>query len=243
MQEKRYLKIIKLNTVISTNDYAWELGQRGEREITIVWAREQTKGKGRRNRRWYSPKDKGIYVSFLLQPGDTKGIAFLSLLTAYAVIKALADTAPIKIKWPNDLILEGKKVGGILLKTQSRGKKITFIVVGLGLNVHTLKEELPSGATSLFIATQRQYPLKHIFDKIVGEFISLYQLFNQGDTTGMIKGISTYMDTLNKKVKVLMNKEWIEGIALSFDEQGALLLKQKDNRMQRVLPQEIIHLR
>ena len=84
--------------------------------------------------------------------------------------------------------------------------------------------------------------MKRIFDKIVGEFLLLYQLFNWGDTAGIIKEISKHMDTLNKKVKVLMNKKWIEGVALSFDEQGALFLKH-NNRIQRVFPQEIIHMR
>lgn len=242
-KQKRCLKIIKLDTVTSTNDYARELGEKGEREITIVSAREQTMGEGRRKRKWYSPKDKGIYMSFLLRPLNVKEITFLPLLAAYAVVKALTSYADIKIKWPNDLILDGKKVGGILLKIQTTGNKDAFVVVGLGLNVNTSKQELPPQATSLFCTTQRQYQLQHIFDKIVGEFLLWYQVFNKGATKDIIKKISKHMDTLNKKVKVLMNKKWIEGIAFSFDEQGALFLKQKDNYIKRVFPEEIIHLR
>ena len=107
----KHLKIIHLKTVTSTNDYAYQLAEKGEKEITVVLADKQTKGRGRLKKKWHSPINKGIYASFILRPKNTKKIPLLSLIAALAVLKALKGILPLKIEWPNDLMAGDKKIG------------------------------------------------------------------------------------------------------------------------------------
>lgn len=148
-------KIIWLEEVDSTNNYARKLIENGEEEGALVLARKQTQGRGREGRNWISPEG-GLYMSLVLKPPlPVKELSLMTLLTAVAVLEAIEDLTLLKcqVKWPNDLLLEGKKVCGILTESKVMGEAVEYVVVGIGINVNSsiegLNADLPYPATSL----------------------------------------------------------------------------------------------
>src|SRR3989338_5397995 len=142
-------KIFSREAISSTMDEAFELGVKGTEEGTLVCAESQTKGRGRMGRSWVSPKGKGIYMSVILRPQlSPNEIPKLTLLTAVAVAEAIYKIAGLKvaIKWPNDILVGTKKLGGILTEMSAEIDRIKFVVVGIGMNVNTTASQLPPEA-------------------------------------------------------------------------------------------------
>ena len=238
-----YLKIIHLATVTSTNDYARQLGQSGVKEITVVLADHQSEGRGRLDRSWCSPAAKGIYVSFILRPKNIEKISVLSFVLAAAVVAALRDITPVTIKWPNDLMVDDKKIGGLLVEAESSSTNFEFIIAGLGLNINGNSDELPPEATSLYLKTKKEYNLGDIFNIIVTEFIARYRLFNSDNLKVILEEIKTNTRTLKKPVKILIKDNWIEGFAFDLADDGALIVQDKNGDLRKIRSSEIIHLR
>jgi BirA family biotin operon repressor/biotin-[acetyl-CoA-carboxylase] ligase len=171
-----YLKIITLDSVTSTNDYAWKEVASGAKEITVVRADTQTKGRGRRGRGWTSGPG-GLYASFILTP--EKPIAdlyFLPLVMAMAAAKILGRYVDVRLKWPNDILCGNKKIAGILVETK-RFKGVGFVVAGIGININTVARDLPDTATSLYIAVGKEYNITEIFRGLLTEEIKVYKKF------------------------------------------------------------------
>lgn len=243
-EQTPYIKIIKLKQVTSTNDYLLKLANKGEREITVILAETQTKGRGRRRRKWISPKGKGLYVSFLFRPDmEFEKIHLLSLMTALAAVKALKKTADLRIKWPNDILLNNKKIGGILAETTSKRTKPRFVIVGLGLNIAGKKNQLPKDATSLFVEKKPLPAMEKIFKSILKEVIILYSRFKQGRFTQIASEASIYLDTLGKKVTLRLAKNEISAVARKIDSYGALIVDENSGRTFKVVTPELIRLR
>jgi BirA family biotin operon repressor/biotin-[acetyl-CoA-carboxylase] ligase len=178
---RNFLKIIELDELASTNDCAFSLAQEGQAEVTVIRARAQTRGRGRRQKRWVSPKDKGIYASFILRPlNPLSDVLFMPLFFAFAVTKALAGILPAYVKWPNDIMVKEKKIGGILAEARVSSERADFVILGIGLNVNSTRDQVPRGATSLYLATRRKHDIKDIFRRVVKEFLSLYPEFRRG---------------------------------------------------------------
>src|SRR3989338_9192858 len=151
-------KIIHYDSISSTMDEAFRLGSEGTPEGTVVVSETQTKGRGRLGRSWMSPKGKGIYCSLILRPDFAPNeVARLTLLCAVALSEAIKDVCGITayIKWPNDLLVNYKKVAGILTELSAETDRVKFVVIGIGLNVNTLKSHLPEGSTSLYLIVRR----------------------------------------------------------------------------------------
>ena len=144
----------------STNDVAREQARRGGKAGFVVAASRQTKGRGRLGRNWESPSDRGLYVSILLRPdlavADAGRLTILSSVAAVDAVEAISGLRP-QIKWPNDLVVNGRKLAGLLIETEPEGARVAFAVVGLGINVRQSAEdfspEVRGLATSLFLAT------------------------------------------------------------------------------------------
>jgi BirA family transcriptional regulator, biotin operon repressor / biotin---[acetyl-CoA-carboxylase] ligase len=154
--------IYHFETTASTSDTAKSLGTRGAAEGALVVAETQTAGRGRLGRHWVSPPGTGIYASLLLRPPlPPNELPQITLSTAVAMVRALTRAVGITpgIKWPNDLILKGKKLGGILTEMETESDQIRYLVVGLGLNVNTpdFPPELADTATSLFLEEGRSF--------------------------------------------------------------------------------------
>jgi BirA family biotin operon repressor/biotin-[acetyl-CoA-carboxylase] ligase len=204
-----YIKIIKLDTVDSTNNYASRIALLNAKEITVVYANSQSCGKGRMGRTWMSVAGKGIYVSFVLRPqNNLREINYLPLISALAAAKFLENVldvtqkehkknkdetkTKIKIKLPNDIIINDKKIAGILVEAKTTGKKPSFVIVGIGINVNSLKEELPERATSLLLETGQKYDTEKIFPKLIKEMVSVYADFKKGKINSLLKEVLTF---------------------------------------------------
>jgi len=240
----RFLKVIEKEQLDSTNNYALHLGEKGVPEILVVRAEEQTKGKGRRGRRWVSPRGKGLYVSFLLRPKvSTKHINSWTLGVALAVIRVISPVFDkVAIKWPNDIVAEGKKLGGILTEAKLSSSHPEFLVTGIGININNTKDELPPEGTSLYLLTGKKHSVKNIFKLLIREVIMVYRQFVSGRREEMLNIIKGNMETLGKIVKVEREKGVITAEAVDIDEEGALILKEGNKRI-RVVSSEITHLR
>jgi len=195
MKKNPKLEIFNFKTIGSTNDYAIKLARAGAKELTVVRADIQTKGKGRFEREWVSPKG-GIYFSLVLMPfnsGDKTLLLPLTFSKATALaLKKYVDANSvrgklssdnckisngIKVKMPNDVMVNGKKIGGVLIETGTDSKEKKFLVAGIGININTKKEQLPDCATSLYVETGKSYNMEKIFNKLLKEIIISYEKF------------------------------------------------------------------
>lgn len=224
-------KIIVLDTVTSTMDEAFRLGNGHCPEGTLVVAEAQSKGRGRRGRAWSSPKAKGLYFSFVLRPSlPLNQLAQLTLMSAVAVAEAIEDISDLKplIKWPNDILLEDRKVAGILTELRAESDQVQFVVVGIGLNVNTSAHQLTTGATSLKVASGQGFNRTQVFQAILRSLDKWYlRLYHHGFTRVMEEWKKREC-TLNKRVRLTDPHGIIEGEAIDLDEDGALLVRKNN---------------
>ena len=173
--------IIRFESVDSTNKSALLAAAEGAPEGSVFLAKAQTEGRGRRSNKWYSPPGRGLYFSVLLRPMmEVSKVNFLVLQSAVAVCTAIEDVAkvPAGIKWPNDIYLHGKKLGGILLETAISGETLQHAVVGIGINLdHTLEdhpEELRDKTISIKEVTGMEINGEKLMNRILSIFDDYY---------------------------------------------------------------------
>ncbi len=211
-------RIITLDTVDSTNAYAFRLAEKGEPEIIAVRALHQSQGRGRRDNVWISPKNVGIYASFLLQPTNALSeIVWLPLFFSYTVVHSLEPLVKATIKWPNDILINNKKVGGVLIEAKSTGQRTDFVIAGIGLNVNSRPDQLPTDATSLYMETKKTYEIDEMFEKILATIISIYNEFKKGNIEVLqTKALSTVKQkqAVNKLAKKYSKKNMEDLIIL-----------------------------
>jgi BirA family biotin operon repressor/biotin-[acetyl-CoA-carboxylase] ligase len=243
----RYLRgpIHHFPSVTSTNDLAKELGAQGAPEGTLVVAEGQTGGRGRLGRQWDSPPGWGLYVSLLLRPPlPPLEMPRITLTTAVAVARALKRTTGMApgIKWPNDLLLAGKKVGGILTEMETETDQIRYLVVGLGLNVNNpdFPEELRDTATSVAREAGRTFPRLAILQAWLEEFEPLYGRFLSREFADILAEWKRYAVTLGQAVTVRQGPVEIKGRALEVGPDGSLLLQTAAGEIVRVTSGELV---
>lgn len=231
-------------TLDSTNDEAKRLGAREAPEGTLVVAEGQTRGRGRLGRSWDSPPGAGLYVSLLLRPPLPPGdLPQLTLTTAVAVVRAVRTVAGVApgIKWPNDLLLQGKKLGGILTEMETESDRIRHLVVGLGLNVNNrfFAAELAATATSLALATGGTFSRVRLLQVWLEEFEELYRRFLAREFPVILEEWKQHAVTLGQMVTVRQGVQEIHGRALEVESDGALLLQTRTGEVVRVTSGEI----
>jgi BirA family transcriptional regulator, biotin operon repressor / biotin---[acetyl-CoA-carboxylase] ligase len=236
--------IYHFETTASTSDTAKTLGSRGVAEGALVVAETQTAGRGRLGRHWVSPPGTGIYASLLLRPPlPPQELPQITLSTAVAMVRALTRAVGITpgIKWPNDLILKGKKLGGILTEMETESDQIRYLVVGLGLNVNTpdFPPELADTATSLFLEEGRPFSRVLLLRVWLEEFEALYARFLAHGFPEILEEWKRHSVTLGKCVAVRQGQRHIEGLALEVADDGALLLETALGEVVRVTSGEI----
>ena len=220
--------VIYHETVRSTMDDAFQLGLQGACEGTIVCAESQTKGRGRLGRQWISPKHKGIYFSIILRPNlPPSEIAELTLLAAVAVCDAIRDISGlnIQIKWPNDILYKGKKLGGILTELNAELDRVKFALVGIGLNVNTGEHQLLETATSLRKETGQNYLRVDILKQILFVMEQCYQQMLREGSGPIIARWKELSLTLGRKIKVLEVNGVMEGEAIDLAKDGGLMIR------------------
>jgi BirA family transcriptional regulator, biotin operon repressor / biotin---[acetyl-CoA-carboxylase] ligase len=235
--------------VDSTNRVALELGHAGEPEGAVVLAEEQTAGRGRAGRTWQSDRAAGIYVTLLLRPKlppvQAPLLTMMAGLSAYAAIQAQTGLAP-DLKWPNDLLLRGKKMGGILTEMHAEPTQVRFVIVGIGLNVNQEKfpEELRNIATSLRIETGRQESRLELLVKLLREFENDYnRFFSEGPAgvTAKFEAVSSY--ARGKRVRVANGGASFAGVSAGLSAEGLLQVRRDDGQVMTVISGDVTEAR
>jgi len=225
----------------STNDWAKELAELDAPEGTVAIAETQTSGRGRLGRKWISPKG-GLWFSIIfrpkLKPHETVKLMFLACL---AVAETLRDLYGLKTetKWPNDVLVDGRKVCGILSEMKTVGEKMEYVIIGIGVNANLdvekeFPKELWETATSIQKALGRKISLEELFKALLEKMESLYQQFLKEGFMPILEKWKSYASFLGCEVEVRGDGERLEGTASNVDEDGALILKLKDGSTRRV---------
>lgn len=238
-------KIYYYDSIDSTNKMAKDIAHR-EEEGTVIVAEEQLEGRGRLGRTWESPKKKGIYFSIILKPrvSPTK-VAKLTLLGAAAVNLALDEIGiHSQIKWPNDIVINGKKVCGILTEMSSELNLINYVVIGIGINVNlgeeNISEDIKHKATSLKIESKNEVSRKNLLAAILNRFEELYVLFkDDGEIADAIEICRNNSAVIGKEVLVMDGNDEKVGKAIDINEDGELIVVFEDGKAESIFSGEI----
>ena len=224
----------------STNDIAKRRAQEGAKEGTVIVAEEQTAGRGRIRRSWLSPRG-SIALSIILYPP----LAYLSsliMVASLAVAGSIEQVTGLKaqIKWPNDVLVNGKKVCGILVESDVRGNKVDYAVIGIGVNANLKLSEFPQiapMATSLSQELGRNVSRREMIRSLLTEAERLYLALPAGDS--VFKQWRDNLVTLGKKVQVSSGEATYKGTAESVASDGSLLLRQPDGSLLKVVAGDV----
>ena len=217
--------------VDSTNRVALELGHAGEPEGAVVLAEEQTAGRGRAGHAWHSERATGIYATLLLRPHlapvQAPLLTMMAGLSAHAAIRAQTGLH-LDLKWPNDLVFRGKKVGGILTEMHAEPTQIRFVIVGIGLNVNQERfpAELSAIATSLRVETGKPQSRLELLVRLLREFEADYNRFLTEGGASVISrfcGLSSYAQGL--RVRVTNGNDSFSGVTTGLSPEGSLLVR------------------
>lgn len=238
------INIVHYETIDSTNTEARRYSKTGAESGLVVTARKQTAGKGRRGRSWKSPADENLYFSVLLRPTFTPEKApMLTLLMAYSVAKALQkEKIHTEIKWPNDLVLSKKKICGILTEMNLADGQVEDVIVGVGLNVNTVKfsKELEDKATSLSVEVGRKLECGELLGLILEEFDGQYQHFLEVlDLSFSQEEYNQMLINRNREVMVLEPGKEYQAEALGINERGELMVRKEDGSIENVFAGEV----
>ena len=231
----------------STNNQAKKLAMQGATDGTIVISEEQLGGRGRLSRMFFSPKYKGIWFSVILRPKFLPQEApKCTLLAAVAIAKAIDEATGIKvgIKWPNDILYNGKKLVGILTEMNAEMDCVNYIVIGMGINVNITSDEMPNDikeiATSLKQIAKKDISRLKLLTSILNNLEELYLAVQERGFAPIFDEWRKYSITLNQHIKVIgvNDSETFEGVAVDIDNDGALLVK-TNGQIKRVLAGDV----
>ena len=241
-------EIISYKKVSSTNDVAYELAEKGMAEGTCILAEEQTKGKGRHGRKWVSPQNVGIYLSCILRPNISPNeIPKFTLLAAVAVARAVRELTALDamIKWPNDVVVNNKKICGILTEMKGEQDRVSFIIIGIGVNVNTSMRDLPDTASSIkeelrrmgaSNALSRVELVKKILETLEKYY---YRMKKEGFRTIMEEWKNLTL-MLGSRIKVILQNRTLEGQAHDIDSDGALVVRLDSGMLERVSSGDVV---
>ena len=237
-------KIVHFDKVSSSNDEAKKLALQGAPDGTVIVAEEQTGGKGRLSRGWFSPKYKGIWFSMLLRPTFLPQEApKCTLMTAVALTRAIRKFGvDVGIKWPNDILYNGKKLDGTLTEMNAEMERIHYVIIGTGLNVNILPEDFPEELRDIGISLQsikgERLARVPLFAEILNAMDELYCEVLEHGFSKVLDEWRKYSVTLGREINVIGVKETYAGVAADIDEDGALLVDTPKGRT-RVLAGDV----
>lgn len=237
-------KMICLDTIDSTNNYAKKIAQEAE-DGTVVISDEQVGGRGRLGRNWSSPKGEGIWMSIILKPDipPTEG-SKMTQIAAAAVCQAIRATTglDVLIKWPNDIILNGKKVCGILTEMSGELNQVEYIIVGIGVNVNikAFPEEILEKATSLYLEKKQVLQRKELILSILQEFEKLFENYTAGEgLASTIEVCRKYSAMIGKEIRLIQGNREESVLALDITEDGILKIKRENGQEDLILSGEV----
>lgn len=237
--------VIYRSKVASTQDIAKSLASEGGEEGTMVIAEAQTKGRGRMGRTWVSNPG-GLYFSLILRPEIEPSEALkLPLIMGVGIAQAINNVTGLnpRLKWPNDIMVAGKKVGGILSEMSAETDRVQYVVVGVGLNLNSRKEdfsqELQDTAVSLMEAAGEYVSRVRLIQMILYELEELYEVYKTSGFESIRYRWKAFSNTIGRKVWVSSGTEQMEGEALDIDQDGALILRKPDGTDQRIVAGDV----
>jgi len=242
-------RIVHFFRTESTNTAALEQAAKGAAHGTVVVAEEQTAGRGRFGRSWYSEKSSGIYASVILRPPLAPAVApVLTLMAAVAAHQAISTTTglPADIRWPNDVLVDGKKVCGILTEMSAEVDRLHAVVLGIGINVNhrEMPSELKSIATSLRIEAGKTISRAQILVALLKELERKYHLLLDEGSAAIARrwaAASTFAE--GKRVRVLSGTGQFVATTVGLESNGALRVRREDGREELLVSGEVVEVK
>lgn len=236
--------ILYFDSIDSTNNYAKQIANHSPHG-TLIISDEQLAGRGRLGRGWSSPKGEGIWMSILLKPQipPTEG-AKMTQIAAAAVCLAIKEMTGLAtlIKWPNDIVLGGKKVCGILTEMAGELNEVSYLIVGIGINVNIKEfpEDLQEKATSLLLAKGTPIERKVLIAKTMDQFELLYQHYLENhNLSRTVEVCRSFSAVLGKNIQIIRGGESTTALAIDITEDGLLKVKQENGQEETLLSGEI----
>lgn len=225
---------INLKETDSTNEEAKRQAQKGVSDGFLVIAEKQTKGKGRLGHIWTHSNNSNLAFSIVLKPDlIPEDITSLTLIAGLSVCVALRKAGVVSyVKWPNDVIINGKKAVGILTEISCEIERVNYVVVGIGININEryFDDELSDKATSLFIETGKVFKKAEILNLVLNEFEkNYYKFIKTGNFNSFVEEYRTLCVNIGKEIKAVSKKETITGIVSDISEKGELVIKNPEN--------------
>ncbi len=224
-------KVRVYDVVTSTNDLLWELSDRGAEEGTAVFADGQTHGRGRLGRSWWSPTGKGIWMSVLLRPPTAEGaVPMTTIVGALATADAVRATTrlPALIRWPNDILVRGKKAAGVLVEARAAPNG-RILVLGIGIDVNASRSEMPQDiaklATSLSEEANEEINRLELAKSLLGELDRWYQIELEQDTETINQRWRSLSATLGSRIVLEQGRQRYEGTVFDVDVRFGLALR------------------
>lgn len=226
----------------STSDILDKLARDGVREGMVVFSESQTRGRGRLGRSWISPPGRGLWFSVLLRPHlRPQAATRLTVAAAVALFRAIRRELPLlpEIKWPNDVMIHGRKVAGVLTELSGELDSIRHIALGIGVNVNLAEEDLPptlrSQATSLKLATGRSVDRPALAAALLQELDTTYHAALGTGFAALADEWSSRCSTLGRLISVTTGHRRVQGRAEALDDEGALLVRTDSGHLERII--------
>lgn len=238
--------LVHFDSIGSTNDLAKELAEKGAEEGTVIIAEEQTKGRGRFRREWVSTKYKSIIMSIILRPDtNPSSIYQITQIVAAAIGKSLEGLGiNVGIKWPNDLIINWRKVCGILTEASGEIDKVNYVIPGIGINVNQKSSDFPeevlNKATSIRIEKDEYIPRKLLLCSFLDNFEKLYDEFKRDENAkSSIEYCKQKSILIGKKIKIERKKQVIVVKVLDIASDGSLIVEYENGMKDRLISGEV----
>ena len=237
------------DVVESTNIVANRLAREGATEGTLIVANAQTSGRGRLGRSWVSPPGSGLYLSIILRPGcHPDWLPRLTLTAGVAVASAIREIGMRpQLKWPNDILIADRKVGGILTEAVFDKKRIDFAILGIGINVNTERDELPISvrrlATSLGLSLGKPVSRIHFLQTLLRQLEQWYESFCAGAFETILETWCEFDTTLGRVVEVFLPETRLVGVAETLESDGTLLVRDKRGCLHSIIAGDVVHCR
>jgi BirA family biotin operon repressor/biotin-[acetyl-CoA-carboxylase] ligase len=231
----------------STNDDLWELGRQGAEEGTVLIAEMQRAGKGRRGRQWVGPANRNLYMSVLLRPPfPPADAAMVTLMAGVVLCEALQEVFPLQpeIKWPNDLLLEGRKAAGILAEMDAEQESIHFLILGIGVNLNMSRDMFPEDlrypATSVQLVLGRPVERLPFVRRLLEHLDRGYERLLLDRGASVLKDWNRYCAHPEERLEVSTAKGTLQGRFQGLDEEGSMILETSPGRIEKIRAGDVV---
>ena len=245
--ETQYMgdEILCFRKVFSTNSIAKFLANHNAKEGIVLVSEIQTKARGRSGKKWEAP-DGGVWMSLLLRPKvPTNRIGLITLATGVAIAKTIRSFGlDAKIKWPNDVLIHGDKMSGVLTEVNATFNEIDWIVVGIGIDSHIkledFSEDVRTGTTTLTEELPDNFDENEIIAIFLNEFEKVYDLYKEGEIEAILKDWRDLSDTIGKYVNITQTGGKItQGYVVGINNEGSLIIERQDGTLEKIISGEL----